>query len=62
LDRRAGGEILVPRIPLPGIGWLAYLSDTEDNVLGVMQHDPGAAWPQPPDRTAAGDRPADLAG
>jgi uncharacterized protein len=42
----AGGEILVPRIPLPGAGWLAYLADTEGNLIGIMQDDPGAAWPK----------------
>jgi uncharacterized protein len=44
----AGGEILVPRIPLPGAGWLVYLADTEGNLIGIMQDDPGAAWPQTP--------------
>jgi uncharacterized protein len=42
----AGGEILVPRIPLPGTGWLVYLADTEGNVIGIMQDDPRAAWSQ----------------
>jgi uncharacterized protein len=44
----AGGEVLVPRIPLPGVGWLVYLADTEGNVISIMQDDPEAAWPQPP--------------
>jgi hypothetical protein len=44
----AGGEVLVPQIPLPGVGWLIYLADTEGNVIGIMQNDPEAAWPQPP--------------
>jgi predicted enzyme related to lactoylglutathione lyase len=44
----AGGEVLVPRIPLPGVGWLVYLADTEGNVIGIMQDDPRAAWPQAP--------------
>lgn len=35
----AGGEILVPRITLPGAGRLAYLADTEGNVIGIMQDD-----------------------
>ena len=48
----AGGEILVPRIPLPGTGWLVYLADIEGNVIGLMQDDPAAAWPQ----TATGQR------
>ena len=44
----AGGEVLVARIPLPGIGWMTYLADTEGNLLGVMQDDPQAAWPRTP--------------
>ena len=40
--RAAGGEVLVSPIPVPGVGWLVYLADTEDNVLGVMQDDPRA--------------------
>jgi hypothetical protein len=42
----AGGEILVPRIPLPGTGWLAYIADTEGNIIGIMEGDPRAAWPE----------------
>jgi len=41
--RAAGGDVLVPRLPVPGVGWVAYLADTEDNVLGVMQDDPLAS-------------------
>jgi predicted enzyme related to lactoylglutathione lyase len=41
----AGGELLVPRIPLPGVGWVAYLADTEGNLIGILQHDPHARWP-----------------
>jgi len=40
----AGGEILVPRMPLPSVGWLAYLADTEGNLIGIMQDDPYARW------------------
>jgi predicted enzyme related to lactoylglutathione lyase len=43
--RAAGGDVLVPRIPLPGVGWLVYLADTEGNLLSIMQDDPHAAWP-----------------
>jgi predicted enzyme related to lactoylglutathione lyase len=46
----AGAEVLVPRIPLPGVGWLVYLADTEGNLIGVMQDDPQAAWQQVPDQ------------
>jgi predicted enzyme related to lactoylglutathione lyase len=29
-------------MPIPGIGWLAYAKDTEGNIFGMMQNDPGA--------------------
>jgi predicted enzyme related to lactoylglutathione lyase len=52
----AGGEILVPRLPLPGVGWLAYIADTEGNVVGVMQDDPRAAWTADPAPNEPGTR------
>ena len=39
----AGGELAVPRMAVPGVGWLAYVTDTEHNVVGMMQPDPTAA-------------------
>jgi predicted enzyme related to lactoylglutathione lyase len=38
----AGGTLAVPRMPIPGVGWLAYAKDTEGNVFGIMQADPAA--------------------
>jgi predicted enzyme related to lactoylglutathione lyase len=38
-----GGAVALPKMAVPGLGWLAYLKDTEGNVLGMMQHDPTAA-------------------
>jgi predicted enzyme related to lactoylglutathione lyase len=40
---RMGAEIAVPRMAVPGIGWLAYLTDTEGNLLGLLQPDPAAS-------------------
>jgi predicted enzyme related to lactoylglutathione lyase len=37
-----GGTIALPKMPVPGVGWLAYLKDTEGNIFGMMQPDPGA--------------------
>lgn len=37
-----GGVVALPKAPIPGVGWLAYLKDTEGNILGLMQHDPTA--------------------
>ena len=39
---RIGATVALPKMPVPGIGWLAYLKDTEGNVFGVMQNDPSA--------------------
>ena len=38
----AGGTVAVPKMPIPGIGWLAYVKDTEGNILGMMQRDANA--------------------
>ncbi len=35
----AGGTIAVPRMPIPGIGWLAYGIDPDGNLFGMMQAD-----------------------
>jgi predicted enzyme related to lactoylglutathione lyase len=37
-----GGTNVVPKMPIPGIGWLAYCKDTEGNIFGMMQSDPKA--------------------
>jgi predicted enzyme related to lactoylglutathione lyase len=37
-----GGEIALPKMPIPGLGWLAYARDTEGNIFGMMQPDPTA--------------------
>lgn len=37
-----GGTIVVPRMPIPGMGWLAYAKDTEGNIVGLMEADPKA--------------------
>jgi len=37
-----GGTILRPKHAVPGIGWLAYIKDSEGIVTGVMQEDPSA--------------------
>jgi uncharacterized protein len=37
-----GGTMALPKMPIPGVGWLAYVKDTEGNILGLMQHDPAA--------------------
>jgi len=37
-----GGTEVVPKMPIPGVGWLAYCKDTEGNLFGMMQSDPKA--------------------
>jgi predicted enzyme related to lactoylglutathione lyase len=39
---KLGGKICVPKMPIPGIGWLAYGNDTEGNIVGMMQADAAA--------------------
>jgi uncharacterized protein len=39
----AGGTLALPKMPIPGVGWLLYCKDSEGNVFGVMQPDPQAA-------------------
>jgi hypothetical protein len=39
----AGGAVAAPRMGIPSVGWLAYVTDTEGNMLGLMQFDPEAA-------------------
>jgi predicted enzyme related to lactoylglutathione lyase len=34
-----GGSIALPKMPIPGVGWLAYGKDTEGNIFGIMQMD-----------------------
>jgi len=38
----AGGTVVMPKSPVPTIGWLAYCKDTEGNVFGLVQNDPSA--------------------
>lgn len=37
-----GGEIVVPKMPIPGVGWLVYCKDTEGNIFGIHQEDKNA--------------------
>lgn len=38
-----GGTIVVEKMPVPSVGWLAYCKDTEGNIFGMMQNDAAAA-------------------
>ncbi len=37
-----GGTIALPKFAVPGVGWVAYAKDTEGNIFGLHQPDPGA--------------------
>jgi predicted enzyme related to lactoylglutathione lyase len=37
-----GGQVVVPKMPIPGVGWLVYCKDTEGNIFGMMQADTNA--------------------
>ncbi len=41
--RAAGGTVAVPKMPIKGVGWLAYCKDPEGNLFGLMQDDTNAA-------------------
>ena len=34
-----GGTVALPKMAVPGIGWLAYLKDVDGNIFGAMQDD-----------------------
>src|SRR5260370_42533970 len=38
----AGGKLVMPKTPIPGVGYFAYCEDTEGNLFGVMQADQSA--------------------
>jgi predicted enzyme related to lactoylglutathione lyase len=40
-----GGQVALPKMPIPGVGWLAYIMDTEGIISGVMQPDMSACAP-----------------
>ena len=35
-----GGSLALPKMPVPGIGWLAYAKDTEGNLIALTQRVP----------------------
>ena len=37
-----GGEVVMPKMAIPTVGYLAYCKDTEGNVFGIMEPDPTA--------------------
>ena len=40
--RAQGGTEALPKMAVPGIGWLAYFKDAEGNIFGILQADHSA--------------------
>lgn len=38
-----GAKLVVPKMPVPGMGWFAQLADTEGSIFALWQYDPAAA-------------------
>jgi predicted enzyme related to lactoylglutathione lyase len=38
----AGGTVISPKSPIPGVGWFAQCADSEGNAFGLMEPDPSA--------------------
>jgi len=34
-----GGQVIRPKMAVPGVGWMAYIKDTEGNIFGLMESD-----------------------
>jgi len=40
--RAYGGAVIAPKAAVPGVGYLAYCKDTEENLFGIMEFDRNA--------------------
>lgn len=40
---KAGGKIILEKMAVPGMGWVAYATDTEGNQFGVFEMDSNAS-------------------
>lgn len=38
-----GVTVVLPKMPIQGVGWLAYVKDPDGHIFGLMQHDQKAA-------------------
>lgn len=43
--KKAGGTVALDKMEVPGVGWLAYMKDPENNLFGMMQPNKKAAAP-----------------
>ena len=37
-----GGQVIAPKMPIPGVGYFAQCKDTEGNIFGIIQMDQNA--------------------
>lgn len=37
-----GGSVALPKMAIPGVGWVAYVKDPDGNIFGLHQADPAA--------------------
>ncbi len=40
--KQHGGTVVVPKMTIPGVGYLCYCQDTEGNTFGIMESDHNA--------------------
>jgi predicted enzyme related to lactoylglutathione lyase len=40
--QQAGGIIVLPKMPIPKVGWVAYFTDPDGNIHGIHQSDSSA--------------------
>lgn len=38
-----GATLALPKMQIPGVGWLVYVTDPDGNLLGMMQSEPSVA-------------------
>ena len=36
---KAGAQVVVPKMAIPGVGWLVYLTEPTGNLFGIMHED-----------------------
>jgi predicted enzyme related to lactoylglutathione lyase len=41
--QQAGGRIMKAKKAIPAVGWLAFFTDPDDNIFGILQEDKNAA-------------------
>jgi predicted enzyme related to lactoylglutathione lyase len=35
--KKAGGTIALDKMDIPGVGWMAYCKDPEENIFGMLE-------------------------